>query len=74
MPRFNQRGPDGQGAMTGRRIGRCTQFGTNEKAMNADLPAKTDDLPTEPQTPATRGMGLGRGRGFRCRNQRFSNW
>ncbi|GAB1403529.1 MAG: DUF5320 domain-containing protein [Lentimicrobiaceae bacterium] len=34
MPGFNQRGPEGQGPMTGRRMGRCTNFGRgrqNEK-------------------------------------------
>ncbi len=27
MPGFNQKGPEGQGPMTGRRMGRCTNYG-----------------------------------------------
>ncbi len=29
MAKFNQTGPMGQGPMTGRRIGRCTNFGAS---------------------------------------------
>ena len=31
MPGFNQKGPEGQGSMTGRKMGRCTNFGANLK-------------------------------------------
>jgi hypothetical protein len=31
MPRFDQTGPMGQGSMTGRRMGRCTNNGANVK-------------------------------------------
>ena len=27
MPGFNRKGPMGQGSMTGRRMGKCTDFG-----------------------------------------------
>ncbi|NLI86797.1 MAG: DUF5320 domain-containing protein, partial [Bacteroidales bacterium] len=30
MPGFNQTGPMGQGPMTGRRMGRCTNYGANQ--------------------------------------------
>lgn len=30
MPGFNQKGPMGEGPMTGRKMGKCTNFG-NEK-------------------------------------------
>lgn len=73
MPGFNQRGPDGQGPMTGRRMGRCTNFGHNERAMTAEIkPTVTTEIQPE-QTGATpqsasgrgngRGNGLGHGRG-----------
>jgi len=61
MPGFNQKGPLGQGSMTGRRMGRCTNYGANIKIQ----------IPDESETrnnPATenfegRGFGFGRGRG-----------
>ena len=62
MPGFNQKGPMGQGPMTGRRMGRCTNFGANlndqtvtEKEDSSNL--ATDNLPAQ-------GLGLGRGRGL----------
>ncbi|MGB4413340.1 MAG: DUF5320 domain-containing protein [Paludibacter sp.] len=76
MPGFNQRGPMGDGPMTGRRMGKCTNFGAN--ATN----------PTDNQTNAAndstfvRGMGrgwaagrgMGRGRGMGMgRQHRFRN-
>jgi len=70
MPGLNHTGPAGQGPMTGRRMGRCTRFGTNEKAMNAELPT-TEGTPAENEhiTPGCgRGRSWGRGRGFSCRN------
>ena len=58
MPNFNQTGPMGQGPMTGRRMGRCTNYGANLKKDttpgNESHPA--DDYPTE----WGRGRGLGR--------------
>lgn len=61
MPGFNQKGPMGQGPMTGRRMGRCANAGAtptdqtspeNKDASNLD----TDNL-------SGRGLGSGRGRG-----------
>ena len=52
MPGFDKTGPQGQGAMTGRKMGKCTgkAGATNENdANNADQQG--------------RGLGLGRGRG-----------
>ena len=31
MPGFNQTGPKGQGSMTGRKMGRCTNYGASLK-------------------------------------------
>lgn len=36
MPGLNQKGPMGEGAMTGRRMGKCTNFGA--KSKNAAQP------------------------------------
>ena len=63
MPGFNQRGPEGQSPMTGRRMGRCTNYGANMKNQNA---TPYDNL-TREQTEnfQGRGFGFGRGRGGR---------
>ncbi len=69
MPGLNRRGPNGEGAMTGRRLGRC----------NPDNKGKTDDeinllRASHPKQGLGqgngqngRGNGLGRGRGLRLR-------
>lgn len=57
MPGFNQTGPVGQGPMTGRRMGRCTNFGAgrrNEKTSG--------DQPDYPESESPWGFGVGRGR------------
>ncbi len=56
MPGFNQTGPLGQGPMTGRRMGRCTNFGENLKNSSTPDENLPNDLPA--------GFGYGRGRGF----------
>jgi len=38
MPGFNQTGPEGRGSMTGRRMGRCTNYGRNLKKQKILLP------------------------------------
>lgn len=71
MPGLNRRGPNGEGAMTGRRLGRC----------NPDNKGKTDDeinllRASHPkqglgqgsgQSGLGQGNGLGRRRGLRLR-------
>ncbi|KAF5085770.1 hypothetical protein DSECCO2_65430 [anaerobic digester metagenome] len=75
MPGFNQTGPMGQGPMTGRRMGRCTNFGSGPKRR------QDNDENNAPEIPMERGMGRGlgygqrprgRGRGMGMRN-RFGN-
>ncbi len=66
MPGFNRTGPMGQGPMTGRRLGRCTNFGAN---LNNRTITNTNE--TNPDT--VQGNWFGRGFGFRrgtvwCRN------
>jgi hypothetical protein len=44
MPGFNQKGPMGQGPLTGRRMGRCTNFGAagRNKEVTPDEDQKAD--------------------------------
>ena len=60
MPGLNRKGPQGDGPMTGRRMGRC----------NPDNKGKTDneisqnrDSSLEPGQGMGRGLGIGRGQG-----------
>jgi len=69
MPGFNQTGPMGQGPMTGRRMGRCTNFGANLKNQNT-FENKNPDKGISENQPGSefdygRGQcfGFGRGRG-----------
>lgn len=70
MPGFNQEGPTGQGPMTGRKMGRCTNYGAGRR--NQTTPENTTtEIPTNDFTPGQgvgRGMGrgLGKGRGRNC--------
>lgn len=56
MPRFNQTGPMGQGPMTGRGMGRCTNYGSNLK--------KTEPFSSGNQNENQTGNFSGRGYGF----------
>jgi hypothetical protein len=61
MPGFNQKGPMGQGSMTGRRMGRCTNYGANLKDQTDD----DNQNSTESFSGNFQGRGLGRGRSGR---------
>ena len=60
MPGFDRTGPEGQGPMSGRKMGRCTNFGEALKNQDAELKNQPDENVPE----NFRGRGLGRGR--RC--------
>ncbi|MDY0201134.1 MAG: DUF5320 domain-containing protein [Tenuifilaceae bacterium] len=60
MPRFNQEGPAGQGPMTGRRMGRCTNYGVG-KANQAVI--EPNIAPENMPENFARGFGNGRGQG-----------
>ncbi len=66
MPGLNQKGPEGQGPMTGRRMGRCTNFGANLKNQNITPSAQIED---QPENFPGKGLGLGRGRGCKGRGR-----
>ena len=55
MPGLNRKGPNGKGAMTGKRMGRC----------NPDNKGKTDDEIIQNHTRITPGPGPLGNRGFR---------
>jgi hypothetical protein len=62
MPGLNQAGPMGQGPMTGRRMGRCTNCGANLRNQNNT--ENEDSNKPDPDQMAVRGWGMGgRGRG-----------
>jgi hypothetical protein len=69
MPRFDKTGPNGEGPMTGRRTGKCTNFGgkTNqpdqdaENTINETLTARGPGI--NQRAANERGAGTGRGWG-----------
>lgn len=63
MPGINQTGPMGQGSMTGRRMGSCTNFGANLKNQTAETRENANE--NMPENIQGRGFGFGRGRGGR---------
>ena len=71
MPGFNQKGPMGQGPMTGCRMGSCSNYGASQKNQNT--------TPSENQTGGQsenfpgRGFGFGCGRGGIGRGMGFQN-
>jgi len=66
MPNFNQTGPNGQGPMTGRRMGRCTgNVPVNENPnRNADARFGESDARFGESANQPLGMGMARRRGF----------
>lgn len=72
MPGLNKTGPFGQGPMTGRKLGRCTNSGeaaenkkeTEGKIQNSDQTELLNDSPPFGRGRG-RGFGPGRGRGGR---------
>lgn len=61
MPNFNQRGQMGEGAMTGRKMGRCGNFGAGHRYPTTQENQNTEN--TIYDNPQGEGQGLGRGRG-----------
>lgn len=64
MPGFDQKGPMGQGAMTGRRMGRCTNFAAKAKEQSNLGTVKPQE--NSPENFTATGRGLVRGRGLGC--------
>ncbi len=57
MPRYDRTGPDGQGAKTGRGMGRCNP--DNKRQTDNDLDLETRNS----RRGFSRGRGLGKGLG-----------
>jgi hypothetical protein len=57
MPGFDRTGPEGEGPMTGRKLGRCTNYGNGKQGLKDN---QADDIENLPQ-----GRGAGRGLGRR---------
>lgn len=68
MPGFNQTGPDGTGPMTGRRMGRCTNYGASIKNQNVVNKETNQENISEDIHDSDlrfgRGRGWARGRGM----------
>lgn len=60
MPGLNQKGPQGQGAMSGRKMGKCTNFGKKGKPETTNEQHPNENIPVN---GAGRGKGVGRGQG-----------
>lgn len=69
MPGFDKTGPEGEGAMTGCRMGCCAGYGAKlKKSTQSENPEEL------PENYGRRGFGFGRrgrvgGRGFGLRNR-----
>ncbi|MDD2812703.1 MAG: DUF5320 domain-containing protein [Bacteroidales bacterium] len=64
MPNFNRTGPEGQGPMTGRRMGRCTNYGAGNN-QDVNPMQEIQNNPNAEFNPQDRmGMGWRRGQGF----------
>jgi len=58
MPRFDRTGPEGQGPMTGRRMGRCTHYGKG--AVKSENEKTESSVLDQPPVLLGRGMRPGR--------------
>ncbi len=75
MPGFNQRGPVGEGPMTGRKQGKCANKGRSQMRNN-QLEQTSEGQSFQQEDTAPRGFGFRRGlkrrnasgRGLGCRS------
>lgn len=64
MPGFNRKGPNGEGPMTGRKMGQCNP--ENKEKENTGIVENIGNFFGFGRGRG-RGMGQGKGRGMRCR-------
>ena len=72
MPGFDQRGPAGQGPMTGRKMGRCTNFAATKGNQPSGENLNEGNLPESNGRGfgfGRRPRGFGRGRGLGMQNR-----
>jgi hypothetical protein len=67
MPGFNRTGPNGQGSMTGRRMGDCAGNNYPENSMRFNA-GRGFGRGFQGGFAGRRGFGMGMGQGFRNRN------
>lgn len=60
MPAFNKRGPLGEGPMSGRKMGACTQYGAASIEKNSEILREDEINLPSPGIRAGRGLGSGR--------------
>lgn len=65
MPGLNRKGPEGEGPMTGRGLGRCRRSEDSEQALGADqeMTGRGRGRRFRFRSEAGRGRGRGTGRG-----------
>jgi len=63
MPGFDQTGPNGQGSMTGRKMGKCANLRVKQKEKPKDT--ERDPNGTTEATEDFQGRGYGNGQGRR---------
>lgn len=64
MPGIDQTGPMGQGPMTGRRMGRCTNYSANQGKRAATTASERNENQVNDLPENAFGFGLRRGRGI----------
>ncbi|OPZ25869.1 MAG: hypothetical protein BWZ00_01756 [Bacteroidetes bacterium ADurb.BinA174] len=80
MPRFNQQGPMGEGPMTGRKMGKCTNYGENNSSAEQQVNENVDRggrgfgmrgcrRGFQDNDGQGQGRGFGRGRGRSVQGQ-----
>ncbi len=76
MPGFNQKGPMGKGSMSGKKMGKCTNFDANVKHEISFTNATSTESSPEYNAGRVFGVGnsIGQGRGMGMgRQHRFRN-
>lgn len=71
MPNLNQKGPMGEGSMTRRKMGRCTNFGAGCRKQTMQENENRENLVSDTQVndnAQEQGNGRGRGMGRGMRN------
>ena len=71
MPGLDQSGPLGQGPMTGRRLGRCTNYGASQGKRNAAHSEGQDQTRIDDLKGRIMSYGFWRGRGNRGRGRKM---
>ncbi|MGD1815411.1 MAG: DUF5320 domain-containing protein [Pleomorphochaeta sp.] len=66
MPRFNQKGPEGKGSMTGRGLGPCNKENSNNESLNKEAEGSNFYGSRGRRCSGNRARRHGRGQGRNC--------